>query len=97
MKSGHLLEALTLISPVNEVPRRDRKFSHPGPRLKLQSVGPNHRQSLRLPVRQFAQQHAVDDAENRAVRADAQTERGQGDKREARFPQQHSRAVAQVL
>src|SRR5262245_60388411 len=97
MKCGDLLEALILIAQVNEVRRRDRKFRRPGPRLTLRPVGPNHYQSLPLTVRQFAQQHAVNDAENRAVRADAKAECGQGDQREAGPPQQHSRAVTQVL
>src|SRR6266545_2319205 len=97
MKSGNLLEALILIAPVREVRRRDRKFRHPGPGLKLRPVGPNHDQSPRLTVWGLAQQHTVDDAENRAVRADAQAERDDGNQREAGIFEYHSRAVTQVL
>src|SRR5262249_55089321 len=52
---------------------------------------------LRVLERQGPQQHSVDDAEHRGVRADAQAERDDGYNRKAALPQQHSRAVAQVL
>src|SRR5262249_2700489 len=57
----------------------------------------NTHEPRRFLVRQRAQQHAVDDAEDRRVRADPQAQCQDGNQCEAWFLYQHSRAVAQVL
>jgi hypothetical protein len=54
-------------------------------------------QLVAVGIRQCLQQQRVDDAEHRAVRADAERERQRGGEREARLRQQHAGAVAQVL
>ncbi len=48
-------------------------------------------------VRQRAQQHRADNAEDRAVRADAEREREQGDRRERRRAAQSAQRDANVL
>ena len=53
-------------------------------------------QPVGVAVRQGAEQHAVDDAEDRAVGADAQRERERRDEREARRLAQGAEGVAQV-
>src|SRR5215510_10467840 len=63
-------------------------------------VGPISREphnALRLRVRERAQEHGVDDCEDRRVSADAQRKRDDGDQCESWLLHQHSRAVSQVL
>src|SRR5262249_17626335 len=44
-----------------------------------------------------AQEHGIDDGEDRSVRADTQSQRENSNQSEARLLHQHSRAVAQIL
>src|SRR5262245_55478456 len=55
---------------------------------------PDDGQPLGIAVRQWAQQEAVDDAEDGRVRADAERERKYGDQGKARVLEQHSCAVS---
>ena len=54
-------------------------------------------QPIAVLVRQRLQQHAVDDAEDRGVGADAETERQHGQHRIARVLQQRARAIPHIL
>ena len=65
-------EVCRLLAVVVELANRDRHLLLPGKRRGL----PHEHQSLAVDVRQRLQQHAVDDAEDRAVRADAEAQRG---------------------
>src|SRR5262249_38537184 len=88
-------EALVLVAQTLEARVRPDRRQHP-----LHRVGPftkHFHQPLRLPVWQRTQQQRIDDAENRGVRANAQRQRQDRNRREAEILQQHSRAVAQVL
>src|SRR5262249_3679397 len=55
------------------------------------------RQRIRLVDRQGLEQHGIHYAENRRVRADAESQRDDRDQRETGMLHQHPRAVAQVL
>jgi hypothetical protein len=90
---GHSLKCFVLIAPVLEIQVRSDVLAYALPPV----VTPDHRQLLRLRIRQRAQQHSVDDAEDRCVRAYAQRERDDGYQREAGGLQQRPRAVVQVL
>ena len=54
-------------------------------------------QPLEILIRKRAQQNAVDEAEDRAGRADSQRQRNDRGQSEARLLQQHSQTVARVL
>ena len=54
-------------------------------------------EAARLPVGQRPQQHAVDDGEDRRIRADAERQRQRGDGREAGLTAEHARGVPDVL
>src|SRR5262249_26025812 len=69
--SGHPLESFVPIAPVYEIRIRGDVIGDSLPPV----VTPDHRQLLRLRIWHRAQQHAVDDAEDRRVRADAQRQR----------------------
>ena len=51
---------------------------------------------FRIRIRQRLQEHAVDDAEHRRVRADAQGKRGEHRQREGALPSEHADCVADV-
>jgi len=81
----------TLRAPVFE--------STTGDRIRL-TVGhrfPNSHELFGIGIRQRLNQHRIDHAENRSVGSNAQRQRDHGNQGEARFLDQHSRAVAQVL
>src|SRR5262249_40412539 len=90
-RSGNLREALALLAIVQKVRRRDALL------FVVTCPSPKPQQPLRLGERQRLQQHGVDDAEDRRIRADAQAERENRDRREALVFEQHSQAEAQVL
>ena len=57
----------------------------------------NRDDALRGAIRQAAQQHAIDDAEDRGARADTQRQRDHYDGRETRMLPQPSRAITNVF
>ena len=57
---------------------------------------PQRDEPLRFGIRQRTQQHAVDDAEDRGGRADADRQRQHGDRREHALPVEHAQPVSQV-
>jgi hypothetical protein len=59
-------------------------------------LGPDHDDAVGLVVGQRRQQRSVDDAENRGVRADAQSQRQYRDRREARILPQEPQAKNQI-
>jgi hypothetical protein len=52
---------------------------------------------VRVPVRERPQQYRIHDAENRAVRADAQRQRGHSHESEAGISPQRPQAIPQIL
>ena len=58
---------------------------------------PDHRETVRIGIRNRAQQHAIGDREDRRRGADAERERGHGHGRKARPPHHQSKAVPKVL
>src|SRR6266511_3975317 len=55
---------------------------------------PHGHQVVRIAVRQRAQEHTVDDAEDRRIRPDAERQRERGHRSEARVLDHHPLAVA---
>src|SRR5262249_44674084 len=72
---GHPLKSFILIAPVLKIRVGRDVITDSLPTV----VHPDHCQLFRLRIRQRAQQHTVDDAEDRRVRANAQAERDDGD------------------
>src|SRR2546425_2658046 len=90
---SHLLEVMTLISPMEEVVRGDGSSVPARRRVYF----PDLYQPVRIRERQRTQQHGVDDTEHGGVRANAQSERDHGDSGETGTLSQHAKAVAQVI
>src|SRR2546421_8549747 len=65
--------------------------------VEARSGACNGDELLRMNIGQRLQKHAIDDAEDRGVRADAQRERHNGHQGKAGIFTQHARGVAQVL
>ena len=84
------LEDGVLLPPVEKRGRGDREAAE----LLQDLVHAHERVGLRVGER--TQQHAVDDAEDRAAGADAERQRQDGDDREARSPRQLAQRVAGV-
>ncbi len=59
-------------------------------------VATDHCQLIRMRIWEGAQQHAVDDREDRSICADAQRQREHGGDREGRRPQEHADRVSHV-
>jgi hypothetical protein len=92
-KRGHPREALVERPPVLDI-RIGRDVLH----VTRPRVGrPDEDEPIRVGVGQRPQQHGAEQAEDRGIRADAETERENRDARERRVPAQHARADAQVL
>ena len=89
-------KGLTLISPLDDVIVRRREFAK-SKRLQRRIRGPDHDDSVRLPVRKCPKQNCVHDTENRRVRTDAEREREHSHGGEAGVLQQHSAGVMNVL
>src|SRR5215467_9372407 len=85
--SGELLEGRVLRAIIQIIDRRYADAIAAAP-----DVSPRPDQSVGLGKRQRLDQHGVDYAEDRHIGADAHTERQNGDQREARILEQHSRA-----
>jgi hypothetical protein len=88
-----LLEGLLLRAPVQKVRIGD---TEPLAALRRHRFVQQH-QPFGLSIRQRTQQHAVNDAEDRCISADAKRECEDGNQREDWIFQQHSPAKAQVL
>ena len=73
------LERLRARAPLEEVQRMHRDG-----RLRIRRLFPERDEATGIRIRQRTQQHRVDEAEDRGVRADAEREREHGDRREAR-------------
>jgi hypothetical protein len=82
-----------LLPPFSQVRRRDALLLDIPARMAL----PEHDQTIRLRVRQRAQQHAIDYCKDRGIRADRERERERGHGGEARMLAEHPGAIAQVL
>jgi hypothetical protein len=82
---------VVLLAPVAEVRVRDGHGRH-----LLAPLAEAH-EPVRVFEGQRPQQHAVDDRKDRRVRADAQRERENGDRREAGLLEQHPKSVPNVL
>jgi hypothetical protein len=88
----HLGEDVILIAQILEVEMRDRQVAG------IPLVGrENRREPIGFPDRDRLQHRDVHEAENRGVRADAESEREYGDCGECRALHQHPQAVAEVL
>src|SRR6185369_17627763 len=80
-----------LFFPVEEVRGCD------APLAMLRHVLPNRHESIGSVVRQRIQQHCADDAEDRRVRTDPQSQRDHSDERHAGVLREHSQSVPNVL
>ena len=84
-------QARRLSAIVDDLPHRQ-----PRPRLARRRV-PEEHQLVRLPVRQRFEDDALDDAEDRGVRADAEREREHGQRGESGAADEEAPAVTNVL
>jgi hypothetical protein len=89
----HAFEDGVLLAPVNEIGGR-RSIER---ETEMGRLFPHHHQRVGIFVGQGTQQHGVNHAEDRAVRANSEGEREHCDEGKARVPHQHAKAVAQVL
>ena len=88
----YLLEHLGVLAHAHEVGRREARV--------LGAIGIQHlqvMQAIGVAVRQRLEQHAVHDAENGAIGADAERERQQRRRGKRRRAAQHAEGVADVL
>jgi hypothetical protein len=93
-EAGHVLEELGgLLAQVAIIRRRER----PVVDVAITQLAPYRHQPLRVGIRQRAQQHGVDDAEDGRAGADPQCDGDGGDGREAEVLAQASDRVGQVL
>ncbi len=91
-EDSHVGEDLVLIFPVGEVAEIDDVLIG-APAL---SLFPHEHELLRILVRKAAQQHSIDDTKDRGVRANAERERKQRNKRHHRALQKHPHAKLNV-
>ncbi len=91
----HAVEQPRVALPVVEVCGRHREAPDPRERALWRQVEQPH-EAIRLRVRQRAQQHGVDDAEDRGVDADAEREDDDDCDGERRRVRQRSEGVAHV-
>ncbi len=90
---GQVLERAGLAAPVLPVAGRDPIMG-----LAIDAVVLPHRhQPLGIGIRQRAQQHGVDRAEDGGRRADGDRERHEHERRVGRPPRQHAKRVARVV
>ena len=86
----HVLERVAALAPVEE-----RGVADVAGRSGRAALA-DHDEPIGIRVRQRAQQHGVEDAEDRGVRADAERQRHERDRREAGRAPQQPRGVAHV-
>src|SRR5262245_2512739 len=86
-----LFERFRISSPFWQIDRGRRQFVKA--QIERRMIRPQHHNPVWIVKGQRLEQHRVDDAENRRVRADSERQREDGDQREAGSFQQHSRAM----
>ena len=91
LRRGHRTEAVVAIAEIQVVGRGQGE----GAAVLLAALQ-NHGQPARVPVRQRAQQHRVDQAEDRRIGADAERQHQDRRQRESRRLRKHTQAVNQV-
>ncbi len=91
--SREMREALIALLPFAVIGHRGAYISRAARHIHRQQP----RQLFRFRIWQRTQQHGIDDAEDRRVRADAQRQREDGNQGESGILQQHSRAVTKIL
>src|SRR5205085_3791441 len=93
IESRDFFKNLRLISPVSQVRKGNQILTHP----LRQIAFPNHHEAVRLFERKRADQKRIDNAENRGVGADTQSQSDDDYSSESRPVKKHANAVAQVL
>ena len=88
----HVSEDLVLFLPVSEVAEVDDVLIG----TTALSLFPHEHEPFGIRVRKAAQQHRIDDAEDRSVRADTERERKQRHKRHHRALQKHPHAKLNI-
>jgi hypothetical protein len=81
LEDGHVLEQLRLVLEVDEQIGRERELVQ----VQAIRVAPDVREAAGIPVGKRLEQDAIDDAEDRGHRADAERERQGRDGHESRF------------
>jgi hypothetical protein len=92
IEDRHVGERQALLAVIDVVRKRVPVLAQVDPGV----VHPDHRELVRRGIGQRPQQHTARDAENRAVRADAQREREDRRDREGRTTAQHASRIADV-
>src|SRR6185369_10653472 len=92
VEGGHVREDAVLVLPIGEVAKVDDVLIG-APALPL---FPHERKLLRILVRKAAQQHGIDDAEDRGVCPNTERERKQRHKRHHRTLQKHPHAKLDI-
>jgi hypothetical protein len=87
-----LVDGLRLAAIGGHLGKRERRILNPGGDLRLPQV----HNAVGFGIRERAQEHAVDDAENRRVGADADRQREDRHRGEAGMTAQRAQAVADV-
>ena len=92
---AHLFEGVILVAPVKIVSRRNNKLRNSRKTLLRRRV-PHRHEPPRISKRQRPEQHSIHHAEDRGIRADAESEREDGDGGEARILAQYAQAVTKI-
>ena len=92
-RCGKFLENVIHVAPIQEFRSRGRAARDVAVRVRL----PNGDDAAGIRKRQRFQQYSVDDAENHDVRANANRQSQNGDRRETRVSPQHAHAVTEIL
>ncbi len=93
VEGADVVERVVALSKLDELRAVDRKLIEP----QLREPAADQNELARARIRQRPKQHAVDDAEDRGVGADAERQREHGDDREAGRARQSANRVARVL
>ena len=91
--NSHVSEALALRAPLIDVSVRRSALT----KSLCRNLGPEHRQLLGRLIRKRPQEHGVEHAEDRGVRANAEREREHGDGSKAGILSQRPKGVSKVL
>ena len=89
---GHLFEHVTAIAIVHILAGGGRDVVEAGPA----QVAPDDHQAVRIAVRQWTEQYAIDDREDCGVGANAERQREKHDGRKSGIPAQVAEAIANV-
>src|SRR5215217_5137824 len=93
LRSRQLLEDRLLLLPILKVWNRNSNLSQAAPRISL----PKANEAIRFFVREWLQEHCIDNTENRSIRSNTERQRNHDRQREARILPQDSHAVSRVL